>query len=619
VRHDRKTGEIVYIQPQPEAGEDWDRFNWDSPILISPHDPKRLYFASQRVWRSDDRGDSWRPISGDLTRALDRLKLPMMGRVWSFDAVWDTLAMSKYGTVTSLSESPLVDGLVYAGTDDGRIQVTENGGADWRLIDKLPGVPEFFFVNDIKADLHDADTVYVVVDNHKAGDFTPYLLKSTDRGKSWKSIVGNLPARQILWRVVQDHEKPDLMFVGAEFGVFFSVDGGARWTELAGGVPNIPFRDLAIQRRENDLVGATFGRGFFILDDYTPLREVTDAMLESEAALFPVRKAWWYVERRPLGGRGKASQGTGFFLAPNPPFGAVFTYYLRDEIRTLAKTRREREKEIEEEGGDTPYPGWDELRREREEEEPAIVLTVRDSAGEVVRRLTGPVEAGFHRVAWDLRYPSTAPWKPKRDDDDPEREEEGGALAPPGNYTVGMAKRVAGELIDLGHPQTFQVVPLRRGTLPGAKPKDAVAFTRKLSELRGAADAARASIDQALQQLSAITDVLDRSTVPGTELDDSARALETELRALRLRLVGDELRERFGHAGPVSISRRLQVAGMGTRSSTYGPTPTHRRSYEIAQEQFSLLRDDLDRVLDVELPALEKRLDAAGVPWTPGR
>ncbi|MHC4975788.1 MAG: WD40/YVTN/BNR-like repeat-containing protein, partial [Planctomycetota bacterium] len=248
VRHDRKTGEIVNIKPQPRAGEETDRFNWDAPILISPHDPATLFFASQRVWRSDDRGDSWVPISGDLSRGIDRLAARMMDdRVWSFDAIWDLYAMSKFGNVTSLSESPQQAGLIYAGTDDGLVHMTEDGGETWRGIGPLPGVPEHSFVNDIKADLHDADTVYICLDNHKAGDFAPYVLKSVDRGRTWTSIVGDLPDRHLVWRLVQDHVNSELLFLGTEFGVFFSVDGGAQWIELTGGVPNIPFRDLAIQ------------------------------------------------------------------------------------------------------------------------------------------------------------------------------------------------------------------------------------------------------------------------------------------------------------------------------------------------------------------------------------
>ncbi len=385
VRYDRKTGEVVYIQPQPEADEETERFNWDAPILISPHDPARLYFASQRVWRSDDRGDSWTAISADLSHGRDRLTMPMMDRVWSFDASWDLMAMSKFGTITSLSESPLVEGLLYAGTDDGRIHVSENGGTTWRPIERLPDVPDHFFVNDIKADLHDADTVYVVVDDHKSGDFSPYILKSTNRGGTWTSISKDLPERHVVWRLVQDHVKPQLMFAGTEFGVFFTIDGGGKWIRLGGESPTISFRDLVIQKRENDLVAASFGRGFWILDDYSPLRHVTEKQLKTGAVLFPVREADWYIPKIPMGDfkeNGKSSQGDAYFVAPNPPFGAVFTYYLAEDLKPASEQRKDSENALEEKGEDTPYPGWDALRGEEIEESPAIVLTVTDSEGD---------------------------------------------------------------------------------------------------------------------------------------------------------------------------------------------------------------------------------------------
>ena len=176
-RVDRTTGGVVYIQPQPEPGDPPERFNWDAPILVSPHSPTRLYFASQRVWRSDNRGDAWRPVSSDLTRNENRLLLPVMGRQWSATAPWDLFAMSKYNTITSLAESPVAEGLLWAGTDDGLLQVSANGGENWTAIPvgDLPGVPATAFVNDIKADLFDADTAYVCLDNHKYGDFKPYL------------------------------------------------------------------------------------------------------------------------------------------------------------------------------------------------------------------------------------------------------------------------------------------------------------------------------------------------------------------------------------------------------------------------------------------------------------
>lgn len=250
-RIDKTTGEQIFIQPQAGEGEPFERFNWDAPIVVSPHNPAHLYFASQRVWFSPDRGDSWTALSEDLTRNQERITLPIMGKVQSWDSPWDVGAMSNFNTISSLGVSPIEKGLIYAGTDDGIIQVTENNGENWRKIEvgRISGIPSTAFVNDIKADLHDANTVYVALDNHKYGDFKPYLVKSTDRGRTWKSITGNIPDRTMVWRLVQDHIQPNLLFAATEFGIYFSVNGGNRWTKLAG-APTISFRDLAIQKEK---------------------------------------------------------------------------------------------------------------------------------------------------------------------------------------------------------------------------------------------------------------------------------------------------------------------------------------------------------------------------------
>lgn len=619
VRYDRKSGEMIYIQPQPADGEDSERFNWDAPILISPHDPARLYFASQRVWRSDDRGDSWTVISGDLSHGRDRLREPMMGRVWSIDASWDLWAMSMYGTITSLSESPLAEGLLYAGTDDGRIHITEDGGSNWRVIERLPEVPDDFFVNDIKADLHDADTVYVVVDDHKSGDFAPYVLKSTNRGGTWTHISKGLPERHIVWRIVQDHVNPRLLFAGTEFGVFFTVDGGEKWVKLAGNAPTISFRDLVIQTREDDLVAASFGRGFWILDDYSPLRTITQSQLENQALLFPVREADWYIPRLPLGDfeeNGKSSQGDSFFVAPNPPFGAVFTYYMNEGLKTAKEQRREAEKKLEKSGGDTPYPGWDALRSEEVEEEPAIILTVSNDAGEVIRRLEGPVTAGFHRVAWDLRYPASSPWTPE-----PAGEsyiEFPGPLAAPGTYRVSMATRVNGQISAMGEPQSFTVTPIGGRGQPGASLDEVIAFTRDLDDLNRQVAGAGAAIKSLLTETRAIKKTLLRSAAPDS-LRNHARALELELLALEQKLSGNEARDLYGDLGPVSVSRRLGVAMLGTFRSTYGPTQTHQAVVQIARKDFADVKTRIQRINDTDMPALQTELNQAGVPWTPGR
>ncbi len=277
-RHDRRSEEILNIQPQAGPGDAPERWNWDSPILISPHNSNRLYFGSQRLWKSENQGNSWTPVSKDLTTNTNRYELEMIGRVWSVDDLYDNGAMSKYATLTSISESPKVEGLLYTGSDDGLIQVSEDGGQNWRKSASLPKVPSRSFINDIEASSHNANTVFAVADAHKFGDFSPYVFMSSDRGRSWKSIAGDLPKGTIVWVLKQDHKDENLLFIGTEFGIYFSVNKGVHWIKLDGGVPTIPFRDIELHKRDDDLVGATFGRGFYVLDDYAPLRDISSAL-----------------------------------------------------------------------------------------------------------------------------------------------------------------------------------------------------------------------------------------------------------------------------------------------------------------------------------------------------
>ncbi len=619
-RFDRKTGETVYVKPQPAKGEPPNRYNWDSPILISPHKSSTLYFGTQRVYKSEDYGDTWTTISGDLTRNEKRTRQPLMGRTWSFDSPWDLYAMSEFNTITSLSESPLVEGLIYVGTDDGLIQVTEDNGQNWRRIDRLPGVPDRFFVNDIKADLHNPDTVYVVVDDHKSGDFSPYVLKSENRGRSWRSIASNLPERHVLWRIVQDHEQPGLMFLGTEFGVFFTVNGGGEWTKLKGGSPNIPFRDLVIQTRENDLVGATFGRSFYILDDYTPLRQVTSGMLKNDTVLFPVRKAPWYVPRRPLGcGEPgcQSSQGDGFYVAKNPDFGATFTYYLPEKIKTSQEARREAEKELESNNENVEFASWDTILKEQREDEPAIVLMVKNRNGSVVRQIEGPVEAGFHRVSWDLRLPPLEAWVPEEERYS-WRGPNKGVLVVPGTFEVSMHKRIDGVLTDLGLSQSFEVESIREPTLAGSTQEQRVVFQVQVDELARASDGTVNAIDEIVEELDAIKEVLERSTADGS-LYEIANSIQQRAIMQRERLAGNETREIFHEFDEVPLSARLWHARFDPASNAYGPTPEQRESLTIGRELYDTVRRELSELIDVEYAGLKVALDAAGVPWSPGR
>ncbi len=620
VRFDRRNGETIDIQPQPGHGEEPLRWNWDSPLLISPHDHARLYFAAQRIFRSDDRGDSWTPISPDLTRQIDRNTLKVMGRVWGVDSVAKNASTSFYGNIVSLSESPRQEGVIYAGTDDGLIQVTEDGGKSWRKIDRFPGVPDRTYVSRIDASRHDAQTVYAAFDNHQMGDFKPYLLKSGDRGRTWTSIAGDLPARGSVYALAEDPVKKDLLFAGTEFGVFFTPDGGRKWVQLKGGLPPIAVKDMAVQPRENDLVLATFGRGFYILDDYSPLRGADAGTLEKEATLFPVRQAWMFIPSVPLGLKDKAFQGEGFFSAPNPPFGAVFTYYLKDEIKSKKKVRQDAEKEIVKKGGDVFYPSWEALRAEAREEDPAILLTVTDEEGNVVRTLTGPVTAGFNRVAWDLRYPPSDPTVLKPPvQEDPFREPPKGPLAAPGPYRVQMARRVDGKVTPLGPPQTFDTVPLGNATLPAKDRQALLAFEKKTARLQRAVLGAVRSAAEAKDRIDFLKKALLDTPGADPRLGDEARSLEKRLRDIQEILTGDEVKASKNEPVPPSIVDRVQQIVSGHWTSTSDATRTHRQNYEIAASQFDIVLGQLRTLVTVDLKRLEDAAEAAGAPWTPGR
>jgi hypothetical protein len=617
-RFDRKTGESLPIQPQAAPGEDPLRWNWDSPLVISPHDHKRLYFAAQRIFRSDDRGSSWRPVSGDLTRRIDRNALPVMGKVWGPDAVAKNASTSLYGNIVALSESPLVEGLLYAGTDDGTLQVTEDGGATWRKQTSFPGVPDRSYVRRLAASAHDAGTVYVALDNHKMGDFKPYLFKSTDRGRTFTSMVGNLPPRGSVYALVEDHVDRDLLFVGTEFGLFFTRDGGRRFIPLKGGLPTIQVRDLFIQKRENDLVVGTFGRGIYILDDYTPLRSAKPLDLDQDALVFAPRRVAAYMATAPLGLRGKAFQGESYFTAPNPPFGAVFTYYLKDEVKTRKKRRQDAEKEAEKKGSAPPYPSHADFRAEAEEEDPAVVLTIADESGAVVRRLEAAAKAGFQRVAWDLRYPPSVPasLKPPRTDN-PFVDPPLGPMVLPGRYTASFARRVDGRLVPFGTPVTVDATGLH--PVDPAQRTELLGFQQKTARLQRAVLAAISVAETTHDRLQHIKRAIADAPGAPAAWSDEARALEARLRELRIPLEGDRAVAARNEPTAPSISDRVDSIVSGQWTATAAPTETNRQAYEFAAAAFEPVLQGLRALVETDLRALEERLEKAAAPGTPGR
>lgn len=623
-RVDLITGEVTDIQPQPGPGEDFERFNWDAPILVSPHNPKRIFFASQRVWRSDNRGDKWNAISGDLTRNQERIELEIMGRKQSYDNAWDFLAMSNYNSITSLAESPKKEGLLYAGTDDGLIQVSEDAGANWRKIEvsSLPGVPKNAFVNDIKADLFDKNRVYVCLDNHKNGDFKPYLYVSKDLGKTWTSLTNSLPKKTLVWRIVQDHVDKNLFFLATEFGIYFSKNAGKEWVQLKGGLPTISFRDLGIQRRENDLVAASFGRSFYVLDDYSALRNVSEEQLKAEATLFPVKDALWYFPKPDLSfGSGKGSQGHQHYVADNPPFGAIFTYYLNDDFKTQKEERREKEKELNKSNSDISFPGWDKVEAERRELDPKIIFTIKDMNDRLVNRVYSSAKKGFHRCNWNLRYPSfyaidydNIDISSKEEGDD---EEPSGLMCKPGKYKVEMALLQNGKVRKLSEAQEFEVKPLRDPALKGADHQIVADFWRKYEDTYRDLSAFNLSISNEIKRVNAMLIATKRSRAEIGTIDEKLISLRTEILDLKQRSSGNEEKNLVGEKTKPNVELRLGSISRGISYSSYGPTDTHKAQIEIVINELSELRNQL-KTIKAKSDQLAQDLINSGAPYIEG-
>ncbi len=619
VRFDKRTGERIGIQPQPGRGEDPYRWNWDSPFIISPHSHTRLYFAADKLFRSDDRGDTWQLISGQLSRDLDRDKLPVMGKVWGIDAVAKNASTAHFGNASAVAESPKKEGLIYVGTDDGLVQVTEDGGKNWRKIEKFPGVPDMSYITRIIASNHDANTAYVSFDNHQSADFKPYLLKTTDAGRTWVSLSSNLPKNGPVLAIAEDHVNPNLLFTGTEFGLWFSIDGGQKWVQLKGGMPTISVSDLAIQKRENDLVVATFGRGIYILDNYTPLRLIKPEMLRQESAVFPVKDALMYIQSQPLGGRGKSFQGERFYTADNPPFGAAVTWYLKDAIRTRKEKRQEKEREADRRGAPVGWPTREELRAEEEEEAPAIIVTITDSSDNVVRRLTGPVGAGVQRLSWDLRYPAANLSAPPPPDADFDFEPPSGPLVMPGTYKASVAKRVEGVVTPLGPPQEFQVTVEGIENMSTADRASLVEFQQKAVRLQRAVSGATQAANALRPRLAAIKRAINETPSLPQRLQDDATALERRTNEILRALSGDSAARQRNMNTPPSINERVGYVINAQRMSTARPTQTQQAQYNAAAQDFETVLGQLRQLIEGDLSRLEKQLEAAGAPWTPGR
>ncbi|WP_189362174.1 WD40/YVTN/BNR-like repeat-containing protein [Algibacter mikhailovii] len=620
VRYDKKSGEKLGIQPSERANENSYRFNWDAPLAVSKHASGRLYFAANKVFRSNDYGNSWDVISEDLTQQIDRNKLKVFDRIVSIDAVAKNGSTSLYGSIVALSESPIDENLIAIGTDDGLIQITENGGTTWRAITNISGAPNQSYINSVYLSKHDVNVMYVAFNHHKYGDFKPYIFKSNNKGKTWTSISANLPEKGSVYAIEEDHIDKNLIFCGTEYGAFFSPNQGQRWKQLSSGLPTIAVRDIAIQEREHDLVLGTFGRGFYVLDDYSALREIENSESNEIAKIYPIRKALSWEKSSPLGLPGKSFQGDNFYTATNLGPEAIITYYYNDTPKSLKEKRTTKEKELIKNRKDAPYPTYESLKSEMEELEPSLVFTIKNSEGKVVHKAFRKPKKGLQRIHWNLRYTlqnpidlSTSsfynPWEPIDE----------GTLVEPGTYSIDLSMYNEGEISTLVSPVTFEVVGLENTVMPADNRAAKVAFQKEVAKVAADLQACQKIINETNSKLKYIKSAIKRSELPYGALSKTVLDIENKLKDINVLLYGDPIKTKLDISQLKSPAARIKNINSQQKYSTSAPTQTHKDSYAIAKTEITALKQKVEIIFNTDVKQLEDQLIKSGAPYTPGR
>ena len=607
VRYDKQSGEKVPIQPMPGKEEPGYRWNWDAPLLVSKHDASTLYFAANKVFKSSNRGDDWDEISPDLTRQLDRNKIPVMGQVWTIDAVMKNASTTVYGNIVALDESPLKKGLLFAGTDDGLIQISKDEGKNWKKIESVPGVPNQTRVNMITASRFNEQVVYATFNNQRNGDFKPYLYKSIDCGNNWVSITNNLPERGTVYCIKQDFKDPNLLFVGTEFGAYFTTDEGLHWTKL-GGLPTVAVYDLEIQERECDLVAATFGRGFYVLDNYSPLRSLNKENLGKKAYLFNTEDALLYVPADPLGLEGTGFQGHNMWSSENPAFGATFNFFLKDEYSSLKSKRQELEQSSEKEKKDVNYPTLNQLRAEQQEEGALLVWMITNGAGKEVKRFTTSPTKGISRVTWNLRANPTTSIAGGTN----------GFLVPAGTYSLAvyLVKNIGIDTLVKAH--VFNVKALNNQTLVAKDPIALDGFRKDVSELSRKVNGVGEIMKELEAQLGLVQSALLNYPNTDLQLVQQVRTLKLGLDSCMVVMYGDGLLSKHEFESAPSLTGRLGMVEYMIYDNTAGATASQKANLMVATDEYALVSAHVKRML-MELNAIEEKLANVPIPYTRSR
>lgn len=609
-RRDLHTMQIRSIKPEAKAGEPHYRFQWNSPVAVSAHQHTTIYYGGNYLFKSTDRGDNWTRMGAELTSNVDRNKLSIFGKTPDKSTLSRHDGVQEYPTITTISESPVSPEVLWAGTDDGNLQVTRDAGKSWKNVAaRVPGVPKGTYVSRVVASKYAEGAAYATFDGHRGDDYGVYLFATNDYGETWKAIRNGIPDSAGTVHVIREHPRnANLLFAGTEFGLWVSPDKGANWSALKNNFPTVPVDDIQIQARENDLVLGTHGRSIWVMDDITPLEKMDANTANADITFFAPRAATsWRLRNR------RWSAGQKMFTAKNPPPGAILNYFLKEAVPPEPP-----KKEKDEKAADAEKAKADAAKAEKKDGK--VKITVLDKDGKQVRAFDGPGAAGLNRSNWDLRWDSPA--EPTEEQLEAIAAGYGfgprGPMAEPGEYTI---------KIKAGNKETEQRVTVEEDTRARISDTDRAARHEAIVQLYAMAQ----KTDKDRKTVTGIQDALKAARDKWKKDADKPKAPKVpeaiQKAAVELQKKVDALAEKYvhekqglGNAGPPFEWKPdplpEQAQDLLDDLDGYVAAPGGQQKEKLA-ELMSLVEENsakVKKLAEEDLPALNKKMNEAGIP-----
>jgi photosystem II stability/assembly factor-like uncharacterized protein len=623
-RRDEHTGQQREIMPEAKAGEPHYRFQWNSPMEVSAHDHKVLYYGGNYLFKSADHGDSWTRLGGDLTAGADRNKLQIFGKTPDKSTLSRHDGVEEYPTITTLSESPLTANVLWVGTDDGNVQVSRDSGKTWKNVASRTGVPKGTYVTRVVASKYAEGAAFVTFDGHRTDDYNVYIFQTSDYGETWKAIRNGIPDAAGTVHVVREHPRSaNVLFAGTEFGLWVSWDHGANWTALKNNFPTVPVDDIEIQAEQNDLVLATHGRSIWIFDDMTPIEKFDASVASSDLKLFSPRTAilWDLRERR-------WSSGQKMFTGKNPPYGAILNYYLKEalppEAPKVAKDDKDKDKKetaVGEQKAKTEAAADQKPKTpDAANKEGKAKISVYDKDGKLVREFDGPGKAGVNRTNWDLRWNSPAVPTPEQLEAAAAGFDFGprGPLVEPGEYTIKIkagGKEDSQKVLVEDDPR-LQISQADRSARSEAI-QQLYALAKTTDKDRKTIQGIKDGLKAAREQWKKDADKPEAPKIP-EEIQKAAEELQKKVDAVAEKYAREQ--EGLGNAGPPFIWKPeplpQQVQSLLRDLDGFWAAPGGQQKDKLA-ELPPLVSDasaQVKKIAEEDLPALNKKMNDAGIP-----